>query len=105
MQAMTAWRWALVGVALALPAAASSRTYGVHPPPSNIPGPVTQALREAMKRSQAEDYAGAARAVAAAPCQWRTAHRSRQRAAVNRCGAVRCHSQVTPCQPPGACDV
>lgn len=68
MQAMTAWRWALVGVALALPAAASSRTYGVHPTSLEYPsGPVTQALREAMKRSLAEDYAGAARVVAAAP--------------------------------------
>lgn len=70
MKAMNTWRWALVGVVLALQAAASSRTYGVHSailPLEFTPGPLTQSLREAAKRSKAEDYAGAARMVAAIP--------------------------------------
>jgi hypothetical protein len=65
---MKTWRWALVGVALTLPAAASSPTFGVHPIPlEQPPGPATRILREAAKRSHAEDYEGAVRVLASFP--------------------------------------
>lgn len=65
MRSMHTWRWILVGVALALPAAASSPVFGVHQfPLERPPGPATHALREAAKRSRAEDYAGAVQVLA-----------------------------------------
>jgi hypothetical protein len=68
MHPMNLWRWVLLGVALALPAAASSPVFGVHSPSlESPPGPATQALREAAKRSRAEDYEGAVRVITSVP--------------------------------------